>query len=155
MPEGQEGCINKAYYFFTNLLPELQTSLPCQFSTNVLFLWLKGVKSTCFGHFFESRIFMGSYTYRITFVFLPLILCQFNYQLIIRLAKEFRMEERECFTPLKFWCPMRGSSQAGHGSLWWLLQLRSWTSNKCRQKKRILTKSVSQIFVCQAWQKSE
>ena len=52
--QGQEGCINKMCYFFTNLLPQVQTSFSFQFFTNLLFLCLKGVKAAFFSHFFES-----------------------------------------------------------------------------------------------------
>lgn len=50
---------NKPCYFFTNLLLPAQTSLSCQFFINLLFLYIKGITTSCFGHFFESQIFMA------------------------------------------------------------------------------------------------
>ena len=41
-------------YFFTISLPLAQTSLSCQFFTNVLFLCLKGRQDSCSSHFFGS-----------------------------------------------------------------------------------------------------
>lgn len=90
--EGWEACINKLCYFLTYLLPRDQTSLSSQSFTNVLFqnktqnktnkqkkkknvlfLCPKNITDTLFGHFFESHIFMRSYTYEVEFVFLLLI----------------------------------------------------------------------------------
>lgn len=43
-------------HFFITLLPQAQTFLSCQFFTDLLFLYLKGIKSACFGHFLGSFI---------------------------------------------------------------------------------------------------
>ena len=50
------GYRDKACYFFTNLLPEAQTPLSCQFFTSLLFICLKSIKTACFGHFFRSHM---------------------------------------------------------------------------------------------------
>ena len=81
--QGQEGCINKMCYFFTNLLPQVQTSLSFPIVTNLLFLHPKGVKAACFGHLFESMFLW-------TPVHTKLFLSPFNLpsvHLIIRPAK--------------------------------------------------------------------
>lgn len=54
-------------------LPLAQTPLLCQFFTNLLFRCLQDIKAACFGHFFESHIFMNSCTYKIKSVFLLII----------------------------------------------------------------------------------
>ena len=104
--------INKLCYFFTDLRPRAQTSLSCQFITNVLFLGLKGVKAVCFGYFFESHISMSSCMYgiKIYVFFRWSLLCQFIWP-----AKEPRKEERKNFPPLWFSCPMWSTSPAEQG----------------------------------------
>ena len=103
--------INKLYYFFTNLVPQAQTSLSCHFLTNVLFLGLKGIKAICFGHFFESHISVSSHTYGINICFL---FCYLPSVYFIRPSEEPRREQRKSFPPLQFWCPVGGASLAGH-----------------------------------------
>ena len=68
--QGWAGCVNKPYYLSTKSLLWAQTPLSCQFFKNSLLPCLKGMKAACFGHFFESHIFMGSCMDEIKFVFL-------------------------------------------------------------------------------------
>lgn len=57
-------------HYFINVLPQTQTSLSCQFSTN-LFFYAEGLKAACFGHLFESHMFISSCLYKVKFVFSP------------------------------------------------------------------------------------
>lgn len=88
--------MNKVCYFFTKLLPKVQTPLSCHFLTNLSFLDLKvkGIKASCFCHFFESHIFKG-----LPYIqnnFFPINQCYVN--LIITSAKEFIGEEGKHFS---------------------------------------------------------
>lgn len=68
--QGQDGCINLIIYY---LLPLTHTTLPCQFFVDSFLVCLKVIiKASCFGHFFESHIFVGlpyAHLYVIKFVF--------------------------------------------------------------------------------------
>lgn len=59
------------------LLRSFTTLSPNSFVLSILhiflFLGVKGMKGTCFGHFFGSHFFMGSHAYGIKYVFLMLI----------------------------------------------------------------------------------
>ena len=89
--------INKPWYFFTNLLAQAQMSLSCQFFTNLLFSCLKGTKDACFGHFFESCICMGSYTYKVKFVFF-LLICLVSIELLDQ-PKNLEGKRGKLFSP--------------------------------------------------------
>ena len=78
--QDQEGCAKKTCYFLTNLLPQAQISLFCQGCTNLLFLCLRGIKTSYFGDFFEFHISMyiwDPHIYKIKFAFLLLIYHRF------------------------------------------------------------------------------
>lgn len=92
--QGQESWINKACYFFTNLLPQAQNPLSCRFFTNLWFLCPNGIKASCYDHFFESNIFMGSLYIRNQICFSAI-----NVNLIIIPAKKHRREEGKVFHP--------------------------------------------------------
>ena len=49
-------CANKAYYYFTKLLPPSSNFLSCQFITDLLCLYVKVPQAVSFGHF-EPHIF--------------------------------------------------------------------------------------------------
>lgn len=84
MDPGLKSLHKQTLYFFSNLLLQAQTPLTCQFFTNILFLCLKGIKTECFGYFFQSHISMSSCTLKKKFSFLLM-----SYViLIIRPAKE-------------------------------------------------------------------
>ena len=96
--QGQEGYINKTSGFFTNLLPQAQTYLSCQFFTNFLFLRLQVIKAPCFGHFSEPHIFGVPIYTKFNLCIFPSINLSY---LIIRPAKEPRKEEGKSFPPLQ------------------------------------------------------
>ena len=52
--------MNRPCYFLSNSLTQPTPFLSGQFFKNVQFLCLKSIKAACFGHFFESPIFMRS-----------------------------------------------------------------------------------------------
>ena len=83
-------------YFLTNLIPQAQISLSCQFLTNLLFLCLKGIKNCLPRPLLWASYLWDSRTFEIKFVFL-LLNCLKS---IIKPAKEPRREERKSSPPL-------------------------------------------------------
>ena len=65
--QGQEACVNKSCYFFTNLLPQVQTFLSCQLFTNLLFFCLKHIKIFLLLSLIWVSCSMSSHTYKLNF----------------------------------------------------------------------------------------
>lgn len=77
--------------------------MSCQFFTDVWFLCLKGIKASCYGHFFESHILKGPLYIKNQICFRTVNLSNVN--LITRPAREPRQEDGKAFPPTHAYHP--------------------------------------------------